>query len=315
MQKKKTSVFIDTNILQSFIPHNKTDYVFLANLGIPKGYYELVSFIEENKLNDYIEICISEVVFKELRQHMIDKFNSFCDRFKSDIDSYSKIAGDILERSYTIKIEKENYPEYVDRLITDFIETQKDICNYIPVPSKEQLLDTLLDKSLRGVKPFSVEKISGKSYKDAGFKDSIIAETIYSRCSEKDSIGLLISDDGDFGQRFETVLNDTSEFVKCSSIKQTIEFLGKYYETSVEDKLSREFTENTYWHEYLLDSIGEVYDASVTNVVVNEVSLIEDEQYNIDIIIVVNEAEYKFDVIFDSVANDIIETHYDIEND
>ena len=42
---KKVSVFVDTNMLQSFIKHNKKDYVFLYNLGIPKTYYDLVAFI------------------------------------------------------------------------------------------------------------------------------------------------------------------------------------------------------------------------------------------------------------------------------
>ena len=49
---KKVSVFIDTNILQSFIKYSKKDYVFLANLGIPKNYYNLVSFIEENRFGN-----------------------------------------------------------------------------------------------------------------------------------------------------------------------------------------------------------------------------------------------------------------------
>lgn len=312
---KKVSVFIDTNILQLFIKHNRRDYVFLSNLGIPQSYYDLVAFIVDNRLQNYIEICISEVVFRELRQHMINNFNSFCDSIESDMISYAKIAGDLFEYSYRIKQQKESYPEYVDSLIDDFINNPKNMCKYIPVSSKESLLDTLLDKSLRGVKPFAIQKIEGKEYKDAGFKDSIIAETIYAYCSEEDRKCLFISNDPDFGQKFETSLNETSKFVRCSSIKQAIEFLAKYYETSVEDRLKREFTENTYWHEYLLTSIEQEYDASVTNVAVDSVKQYEDNQYNIDIIITVNETQYWFTVNFDAVANDIVEFQYQIEND
>lgn len=246
---------------------------------------------------------------------MINNFNSFCDSIKSDMASYAKIAGDLFECSYSIKQQKESYPEYVDSLINDFINNPKNVCRYVPVSSKERLLDTLLDKSLRGVKPFTVQTIEGKTYKDAGFKDSIIAETIFAYCEEKDRKCLLISNDSDFGQKFENTLNETNTFVKCSSIEQAIEFLSKYYETSVEDRLKREFTENTYWHEYLLTSIEQEYDASVTNVAVESVSQYEENQYNIDIVITANEAQYWFTVNFDAVANDIIEFQYKIEND
>lgn len=312
---KKISVFIDTNILQSFIKHNRKDYVFLSNLGIPKSYYDLVAFITENRLQNHIEICVSEVVFRELRQHMINNFNSFCDSVESDMVSYAKIGGDLFECSYRIKQQKESYPEYVDSLIDDFFNNPKNMCKHIPVASKESLLDTLLDKSLRGVKPFTIQKIDGKEYKDAGFKDSIIAETIYAHCAEEDRKCLFISNDSDFGQKFESTLTETNKFVKCSSIGQAIEFLKKYYQTSVEDRLKREFTENTYWHEYLLTSIEQDYDASVTNVTVDSVKQYEDNQYNFDITITVNEAQYWFTVNFDAVANDIIEFQYQIEND
>ena len=39
---KKISVFLDTNILQTFIEsHQRKSNVFLSNLGIPKEYYAL----------------------------------------------------------------------------------------------------------------------------------------------------------------------------------------------------------------------------------------------------------------------------------
>lgn len=312
---KKTSVFIDTNVFQSFVKHNKKDYVFLSKLGTPKGYFELVKFITENRLQENIEICVSEVVFKEIKQHMINNFNSFFDAIAADIESYRKIAGDLLDCNYSIKLNKSDYPEYVDSLISEFVDDPKNACKVIYVPSKDGLFDTLLDKSLRGVKPFIKQTIEGKEYKDAGFKDSIIAETIYDYCSKENCKCLFITNDTDFGQKFETILNETNDFVKCSSFEQAIDFLKKYYETSVEERLKREFTKNTYWHENLLNSVGQKYDASVTRVTVDNVSQYEDNEYNIDITISVNETTYWFTVDFDAVANDIIDFQYHIEND
>lgn len=311
----KISIFIDTNILQSFIKHGKRDYVFLANLGIPQKYSDLISFITENRLQKYIEVCISEVVFKELRQHMISDFNVFCDSIKSDIDFYKKIGGDLLDINYRIPINKEGYPEYVDSLIKEFINNPKNLCNCIPIPPKETLFDNLLEKALIGIKPFVVQTIEGKSYKDAGFKDSIIAETIYAYCSVEEKTCMFITNDSDFSPRFENVLNDTTKYVKCSSIEQAIDFLKKYYDISVEERLKREFSENTYWHEYLLNSVEQEYDASVTSVTVDNVSQCEGNIYNIDLTMMVNENEYRFTVNFDAVANDIVDFQYSIEND
>ena len=217
---KKVCVFIDTNILQSFIKHNKKDYVFLAKLGVPKSYYNLVSFIQDNRLQNYVEICISEVVFKEIRQHMIDNFNSFYEVVSTEMESCAKIAGDLLELTYKIKLKKEDYPEYVDKLIQEFLDNPQNMCTYIPITSKEELIDTLLDKSLRKVRPFVSHTIEGKGYKDAGFKDSIIAETIYAHCKSSDQKCLLISDDSDFGDRFEPVLNDKNKYVRATTIDQ-----------------------------------------------------------------------------------------------
>lgn len=313
---KKISVFLDTNILQTFIEsHQRKSNVFLSNLGIPKEYYALTDFVLENSLQDYVEICIPEVVIKELRQHMINKFNQYCDKLTNDIDYYTKYGGDILEISYKIKISKDDYPGFVDKLIEEFIHTPRNRCNLISTPHNENMIDTLINKSLRGVKPFANQGIDGKTFKDGGFKDSVIAETIYSHCEQNERIGLLISNDGDFGQKFETVLSDASAFVKCTTIEQAILFLKKYYETSIEDRLTREFTENTYWHEYLLTDIGQQYDNSVTDVSVESVCLKEENLYDIKISFVVNEAKYIFTVCFESLANDIVNYSYVIEND
>lgn len=99
------------------------------------------------------------------------------------------------------------------------------------------------------------------------------------------------------------------------SIQDAIKALEDYFETNTEKRLKREFTENTYWHEYLLNSVEQEYDASVTSVTVDSVSQCEDNEYNINITMIVNETTYEFTVNFDAVANDIIDSKCHIEND
>lgn len=70
---KDVAIFIDTNIAQTFIGEN----VYFSKLGIPSQYYELTTFIEENRLNGRIEICFPETVVKEMKSHMIKGFVYF----------------------------------------------------------------------------------------------------------------------------------------------------------------------------------------------------------------------------------------------
>lgn len=58
-----------------------------------------------------------------------------------------------------------------------------------------------------------------------------------------------------------------------SSVDATIDALADYYEISPQAHLVREFTVNTYWHEYLLNEAGVKLDGSVTDYQVENVSL------------------------------------------
>ena len=98
---KDVAIFIDTNIAQTFIGGN----VYFSKLGIPSQYYELTTFIEENRLNGRIEICFPETVVKEMKSHMIKGFVS-ANNFKSEFQKknilnmsslYSKISSLIQE--------------------------------------------------------------------------------------------------------------------------------------------------------------------------------------------------------------------------
>ena len=126
---------------------------------------------------------------------------------------------------------------------------------------------------------------------------------------------MLISDDVDFSDVFERRLHKKSDFVIFRSIQDAIKALEDYFETNTEKRLKREFTENTYWHEYSLNSVEQEYDASVTSVTVDSVSQCEDNEYNINITMIVNETTYEFTVNFDAVAKDIIDSKCHIEND
>lgn len=104
--------------------------------------------------------------------------------------------------------------------------------------------------------------------------------------------------------------------VLFTSIESAIDALKEYYGTDPKRRLFHEFSENTYWHEFLLREADVELDESVTDKRVESIE--EDDDPNIFIIkmvFVVNEAQYVFTVSFDSIANEILAFSYQIEDD
>lgn len=313
--KKEIAVFLDTNILQSFIGSKNESNVFLYKAGINGEYYNLTEFIDRYHLNNNIEICIPSVVVMEIKQHMYNCFRKNTKQLNDDIEKYKKLFNSLLEIDYNIKLDEDNYHKFVDGLFDDFIGNPRNQCKIVQHSKDEELIETLLVKALSGIKPFFSGKIEGKAHSDAGFKDAIIAETIYGYCESMGKIGVFISQDRDFAEAFTSRLNNESKYVQFYSIKDTISALSEFFGTDPVQCLNREFNQNTYLHEYLLHEAGVELDDSVTERIVKDVSFDDENIANIKMDFVVNESIYHFEVMFDSVANDIIECTYKIEND
>lgn len=313
------SIFLDTNILQSFgIGQGKnSSNVFLNNLGIPSKFYDLIAFIDENHLTDKIEICVPEVVVMEMKYHMLSGFQKQKQKLYSAIEEHKKIFGDIAKLdAIEISYDEEQYTQYVDTLIKEFFGNQKNHAKQVFFPRKEPIVDTLINKALTGIRPFFAGKFEGKSHSDAGFKDSLIAETIYQYHSVNKNLCIFITNDQDFSREFSRKIQPGSELVLFTSIESAIDALKDYYGTDPKKRLLHEFSENTYWHEFLLKEAGAELDESVTEIKVESVTEGDDSNiFIIEMIFIVNETHYLFTVRFDSIANDILDFNYQIEGD
>lgn len=313
------SIFLDTNILQSFGVGKGKDgsNVFLSNLGIPSKFYDLISFIDANNLADEVEICVPEVVVMEMKYHMLSGFKSQQKKLYNAIEEHKKVFGDIAKfDGIEICYSEDDYAEYVDTLIMEFFDNPKHHSKQVSFPRKEPIVDTLINKALFGVRPFFSGKFEGKSHSDAGFKDSLIAETIYQYHDINKNLCIFVTNDQDFSREFSKRIQSDSELVLFPSIESAIDALKDYYGTDLKKQLFREFSENKYLHELLLKEAGVELDESVTSAEVQSVD--EDENSNvflIKIIFIVNEAHYLFDVRFDGGAHEFCDINYRIEND
>ena len=313
---KETSVFLDTNIIQTFLGNKSGSNVFLNSLGICSEYHDLSNFITKNRLEGLVEICIPEVVVLEMKYHMNTGFVKQTQKLQDDLGMHKKLLGTIADfEAVEIKHTQDTYSAYVDSLFDDFFNTPKNFAKQVPIPRQEYLLDTLLNKAITGTRPFFSGKIGGKAHSDAGFKDSVIAETIYGYSKATNRLCIYVTEDQDFSTEFDRKIQPGSSLVLFSSIESVIKALAEYYETDPQTRLMREFTENVYWHECLLHEAGLELDESVTERTVESVTLDEDDIFIIQINFVVNEAKYLFYVKFDNGANDILDLEYDIEDD
>ena len=310
--KKKISIFIDTNVLQVFY-ENKN--VCLHEIRVPNEYYNLTRFIIANKLENYVEICIPNMVALEYKQHMLNCFDIGIKQLDQEVADYKKIFGFLIEISVDKKVDKEQYSDYVDSLFQAFVDNPRNLCKVVPYTNSAELIDILLKKALSGIKPFYVGKIGGKVHSDAGFKDAIIAETIYKYCEINGRIGGFISNDNDFSDLFNRMLDNENDYVLFNSFDSAIQALEKYYEINTFTQLKNRIENDGYLHERLLNEIGVVYDKTLTTCIVCDVEQETDNIYAIDVDFIVNETKYHFIIKFDDNANDFIDLKYSIEDD
>lgn len=310
--KKKISIFVDTNVLQSFYGDRN---VCLYKINVPEEYYKLIDFIIHNKLQDYIEICIPDIVMMEYKQHMMNCFVEKKEQLNKDKAIYEKIFGSLIEIHAEVKISSVQYQEFIDELFKGFIDNPRNFCKVVSYKNCDGLIDILLKKALSGVKPFAVGKMGGKDYSDAGFKDAIIAETIYNYCKEKSRVGIFISKDKDFSNIFHKTLNNENDYVLFNTFDFAIQELKNYYGIEPIMQIKSRIQNNTYYHEMLLSEVEVDYDKMATSCTIQNIVQETGNIYNIDIDIIVNETKYHFNTKFDDNANEFIDITYSMEND
>lgn len=313
-RSKGIAIFVDTNTLQIFLSEKQNTTVALDKIEISAEYYKLINFIELNELQNIVEVCIPSIVVMEMKQHMYDCYNSKVLQIEKDMNSYQRIFGTLLEVEYSIK-QQEDYSKFVDHLFKGFIDNPRNFCKIVQ-HGQEGLLDKLLQKALDGTKPFRRGKFNGKDGSDIGFKDSVIAETIYEYCERSGKIGIFVSKDQDFADAFERTLNEKSKYVIFNSFELATDALENYFETNPSKRIRKKFEDDKYLQERLLQEAEIKFDQSVTNITVKKVEKGEGEGvYNVSIDFIVNETIYHYNVEFDDNLNEIINCNYTVEND
>lgn len=304
MNVPEISIFLDTNCLEV---REAKSLLHLFELKVPAEFYTLCNFIADHDFIDKVEICISEVTWMEIKQHLIQCYEETHDTLERDIDQYGKKLGGLLSVEYSIvHNSSEEYLEHVKTIADEFLECNP--CKVVPYPKSVELLDVLVGKAVSTQAPFCRAK-GRKEHSDAGFKDALIFETIISHCNQNKTSGVFITKDKDF-------YNPSSRIYIVDTIDKAKEYLLDKYGLTDEDRIKHSFETDKYLQEKVILETGNTYDESVRDFTVIAIKKAGDSNaFQVDSQCLINETQYDMSFIYDAAANEIIEVQQTLQNE
>jgi hypothetical protein len=248
--KLKTLVVFDTNSLRS-TEAGEVAYSFFA-FGRP---FQLIEeFILEKNLNDDIHLAIPTLAIEELK----DQKNR---QYLDDVNKYREVTQRLFGLPSFEKIPLPN-PEFDCK---KFIQEKADeylVSKEIKLLEiREELANTVLQSMIQRVmkeekkkKPFAH---SGKYYKDAGFKDNIVWESLmhYEGIRDFDKV-IFVTKDGDYtncDKEFQAKWN--KHFIIEKDENNVLVEIKNDYELYIKERVIYDFTQTDYFKDYLFDGL------------------------------------------------------------
>ncbi len=153
-------IFFDTSILKEKSIKDYSMFTFGRN------YLEFIDFINTNDLSDKCHINVTEIVMKELKCQICEKFEEDDSNYRELLSKFRVFYG--IDEPEKVK----DFETGLDRRINDYLEQEK--INMVLIPKERDTLNNLLDRAIYKNKPFSGK--NGES--DKGFKDAVQWESM-----------------------------------------------------------------------------------------------------------------------------------------
>lgn len=245
--KLKTLIVFDTNSLRS-TEAGEVAYSFFA-FGRPFQVVE--DFILEKELSEDIHIAIPTWAIEELKDQKHRQY-------KTDIVEFQKLAKRLSGMPHIPELalpeEEFDCTTYIQEKAQEYLATKA--IKLLEI--KEELANTVLQSMMKRVMKDQSKKQpfahSGK-YKDAGFKDNIVWESLmhFEGVTDFDKI-IFITKDGDYANceaEFKDKWNRHIAIEKDEN--NAIAEIQKDYELYISERAIYEFTQTDYFKDYLAD--------------------------------------------------------------
>lgn len=247
--KFKTLVVFDTNSLRS-TEAGEVAYSFFA-FGRPFQVVE--EFILDKKLSEDIHIAIPTWAIEELKDQ---KYR----QYKTDIDEFKKLSKRLSGMPHipeiVLPVEDFDCTGYIQEKAQEYLATK----GIKLLEIKEGLANTVLQSMMTRVmkdqnkkQPFAH---SGK-YKDAGFKDNIVWESLmhFDGVTDFDKV-IFITKDGDYTNCEAEFRDKWNRHISIEKDENNvIAEIKKDYELYITERDIYEFTQTDYFKDYLFDNL------------------------------------------------------------
>lgn len=304
---KSCYIFFDTN---AFECRHSGDELYLYEVKASKLFYEIKEEIDNLGLSDNIHICISEMVFEEIKHHLVEKFKSARDSLLTLIENAKNSFGSLISIlcEFPDVDSDKKYVDYVNTIAKEFMINSKNNVAVIPCPRGDEILNSLIQKAVKGIRPFvKIKSNNKKEYSDAGFKDALIWETMLSYIHK--GMVIFVTKDSDFD------INNKQSIFVCSNVSEVRQLLLKNMELSNNVLfISRLLNNDRYVLQNIMDA-SEFYDYDSIEVktIMDKKIIYKDESVLLDVksLFCVDNVDYIFKIDYDLNANEIMNAQYD----
>lgn len=331
--KLKTLIVFDTNSLRS-TEAGEVAYSFFA-FGRPFKVIE--EFILEKSLNEDIHIAIPTWAIEELKDQKQIQYRKDFAQFK---DLAKRLSGLPHIPEITLPEEEFDCAPYVEVKALAYLATKQvklleineNIANTV---LRSMMTRVMKDESKK--KPFAH---SGKYYKDAGFKDNIVWESLmnYDGLADFHKV-IFITKDGDFANcdvEFRAKWNKHIYITGDENL--ALAAIQKDYDNYIKERTIHDFAQTEYFADYLIDNLNtmtvividgteyKIENYAIAEICknVNRLPPNEDEVENLLVSSIINihltkgtekvvQPVEALTILWDDESKEIISTEYDIE--
>lgn len=257
---EKAYIYFDTNILEC---RHSGKSLYLSQFTVNPLYYEIEDLIRNMGLSNKVEICIPDVVWLELQEHLVNHFKSEKSSMESKIDAFRKSFGNLAEITCEFKdcIAETDYADYAKHIAQSFLDNPRVNARVIFGPKDEDTIQQIIGQAIHSIRPFRTAKAGGKEYTDAGFKDALIYNTILVHTGNQ--LGILISNDGDFSELFNNMRDGNLKM--CSNAKAVQMVLSQEFSVVSSDMIEGLLKTDSYLMQRILSECELDENAHVFN--------------------------------------------------
>lgn len=298
---EKAFIYFDTNALEC---RHSGKALFLSQFTISPLYYKIETAIQKMGLGDKVEICIPEIVWLELQEHLVSYYKSEKASMNTKMDSFHKSFGDLVEITYSFRNcnTETEYIDYVTSIAQNFLNNPRVMATIIPCPKDEDTIQRIISQAVQSTKPFKTVRSNGKDYTDAGFKDALIFNTILNHTS--DQLGILVSEDNDFSVLFNE--NHYSNLRKCSNENEVITILATEFNIISPDMVESILKNDDYLIRRILTETEFDEDSAYEIKQIRSINS-NDDGLRVLFVMMVNDEKYIFEITYNIEAKELID--------